>query len=69
MKMVDLQPGYGFGAQKFKVIFTFDTQNVLNNFVNSGWEFGGSTAAAAQTNTQGGGVDLGVSESRGITMY
>ncbi|HXX58145.1 MAG TPA: YSC84-related protein [Thermodesulfovibrionales bacterium] len=69
MKMVELQPGYGFGAQKFKVIFVFDTQAVLNNFVNSGWEFGGSTAAAAQTSTQGGGAEMGATVSPGMTMY
>jgi len=49
--MVELQPGLGFGAQKFKIIFLFDTQDVLNNFTNSGWEFGGSAAAGAQTST------------------
>ena len=69
MKMVELQPGLGFGAQKFKIIFLFDTQDVLNKFVNSGWEFGGSAAAAAQTSTQGGGGALGVVVSPGITMY
>ncbi len=69
MKMVELQPGYGFGAQQFKVLFIFDTQDVLNTFVNSGWEFGSSAAAGVQTSTQGGGADLGVSVSPGVTMY
>lgn len=69
MKMVELQPGYGFGAHQFKNIFLFDTQDALDSFVNSGWEFGGSGAAAAQTGTQGGGASLGVSVSPGVTMY
>jgi lipid-binding SYLF domain-containing protein len=69
MKMVELQPGYGFGAQQFKIIFLFDTQDALDSFVNSGWEFGGSGGAAAQTGTQGGGAGLGVSVSPGVTMY
>ena len=69
MKMVELQPGYGFGAQQFKIVFLFDTQDALDSFVNSGWEFGGSGGAAAQTSTQGGGAELGVSVSPGVTMY
>ena len=69
MKMVELQPGFGFGAQKFKIVFLFETQDVLNKFVNSGWEFGGSAAAAAQTSTRGGGGALGVVVSPGMTMY
>jgi lipid-binding SYLF domain-containing protein len=69
MKMFELQPGYGFGAQQFKVVFVFANQTVLNSFVSSGWEFGGSAAAAAQTSTQGGGNELGVPVSPGVTMY
>ena len=69
MKMVELQPGYGFGAQQFKIVFLFDTQDAFDSFVNSGWEFGGSGAATAQTGTQGGSAGLGVSVSPGVTMY
>jgi lipid-binding SYLF domain-containing protein len=69
MKMVELQPGYGFGAQQFKIVFLFDAQDVLDSFVNSGWEFWGSGAATAQTGTQGGSAGLGVSVSPGVTMY
>ena len=69
MKMVELQPGYGFGAQQFKIVFLFDTQDAFDSFVSSGWEFGGSGAATAQTGTQGGSAGLGVSVSPGVTMY
>jgi len=69
MKMVELQPGYGFGAQQFKIVFLFDTQDAFDSFVNSGWEFGGSTAVAAQTSSQGGGAGMGVSVSPGVTMF
>ena len=69
MKMVELQPGYGFGAQQFRNVFLFDTQDAFDSFVDTGWEFGGATSAAAQAGTQGGSVDLGVSVSPGVTMY
>ena len=69
MKMFELSPGYGFGVQKFACVFVFETSAALDSFVNSGWEFGGSTTAALQTSTQGIGGRLGVSVAPGVTMY
>ena len=40
--------GLGFGIKKFRVVFVFENEKVLNSFINSGWEFGGQTTAAAQ---------------------
>ncbi len=69
MKMKELSPGLGLGAQKFRCVFIFETKEAFDSFVNSGWEFGGSTAAGLQTSTQGGGGRLGVSVSSGVRMY
>ena len=69
MKMFELTPGLGLGAQKFACIFLFDTPEALNSFVNSGWEFGGATTAALQTSTQGGGKRLGAVVAPGVRMY
>ena len=48
MKMVEVQAGLGMGVKKFRVVFVFDTQKALNDFVNSGWEFGGQTHGRGQ---------------------
>jgi lipid-binding SYLF domain-containing protein len=69
MRMVELQPGYGFGAQQFRLVFVFETPQTLDQFVNSGWEFGGNVLASAQTNTQQMGNQLGVSVSPGVLLY
>jgi lipid-binding SYLF domain-containing protein len=69
MKMFELSPGLGLGAQKFSCVFLFETKTALDSFVNSGWEFGGNTAAALQTSTQGAGGRLGVNVSPGVRMY
>jgi len=69
MKMKELSPGLGLGAQNFKCVLIFETKAAFDSFVNSGWEFGGSTAAALQTSTQGGGGRLGVNVSEGVRMY
>jgi lipid-binding SYLF domain-containing protein len=69
MKMVELQPGFGFGAQKFRIVFIFGTPQALNQFVTSGWEFGANAMAAAKTSTQGAGAQMGATVAPGVTMY
>jgi len=69
MKMVELQPGFGFGAQKFRLVFVFGTPQAFNQFVTSGWEFGANAMAAAKTSTQGAGAQMGATVAPGVTMY
>ena len=69
MKMVELQPGFGFGAQKFRIVFVFGTPEAFNQFVTSGWEFGANAMAAAKTSTQGAGAQMGATVAPGVTMY
>lgn len=69
MKMVEVQAGLGIGVKKFRVIFVFDTQKALNDFIHSGWEFGGQTTAAAKTGDQGAALAGAVSVAPGVWMY
>lgn len=69
MKMVEVQAGLGIGIKKFRVVFVFETQKALNDFINSGWEFGGQTTAAAKTGDQGAALAGAVSVAPGVWMY
>lgn len=69
MRMVELQPGYGFGVQRFRLVFVFETPQAFDQFVNSGWEFGANAMASAKTSTQKMGNQLGVTVSPGVLMY
>jgi len=69
MKMVEVQAGLGMGVKKFRVVFVFDTQKAMNDFVNSGWEFGGQTTAAAKAGDQGAAMAGAVSVAPGVWMY
>jgi len=69
MKMVEVQAGLGIGVKKFRVVFVFDTQKALNDFVNSGWEFGGQTTAAAKAGDQGASLAGAISVAPGVWMY
>ncbi len=53
MKMIEVQAGLGMGIKKFRLVWVFEKQKDLDAFVNSGWEIGGQTSAAAQASGQG----------------
>ncbi|HEX5882944.1 MAG TPA: YSC84-related protein [Pyrinomonadaceae bacterium] len=69
MKMREIQAGLGVGVKKFSTIFVFETKNALGRFINSGWEFGGQTTAAAKTGEGGGALQGAASVSPGVWMY
>ncbi len=69
MKMIELQPGLGLGASKFKAIYVFQWPEAFNNFVTSGWEFGANAMAAAKTKTEGGAYKGAVQASPGVYVY
>jgi len=69
MKMVEVQAGLGFGAKKFRLVWVFDSQKDFNNFVNSGYEFGGQASAAAKKGAQGSAYAGAVSVSPGVWLY
>jgi lipid-binding SYLF domain-containing protein len=69
MEISELSRGQGFGVRKFKCLFIFETQSALENFVNSGWEFKGSTATRTSIQSAGSGSGLGVKVAPGVMMY
>jgi lipid-binding SYLF domain-containing protein len=69
MKMREIQAGLGMGVKKFSTIFVFETKDAMNRFIDSGWEFGGQSTAAAKTGDGGGALQGAVSVSPGVWMY
>ena len=69
MKMIEVQAGLGLGVKKFRLIWVFENQKDFNNFVNSGYEFGGQASAAAKKGAQGGSYAGAVSVSPGVWLY
>jgi lipid-binding SYLF domain-containing protein len=64
-----VQAGLGVGIKSFQNIFVFQTQAALNDFVNSGWTFGGQVTAAAKYETTGGAYQGGTVVAPGVLMY
>jgi len=69
MKMAELQAGLGFGVKKFQLLWIFETEQALNNFVNSGWEIGAQATASAKTGDKGAAYQGAVSVSPGVWLY
>ena len=69
MKMAEVQAGLGIGVKKFQLIWVFENEKALNDFTNSGWEFGGQATAAAKAGDKGGSYQGAVSVAPGVWLY
>jgi lipid-binding SYLF domain-containing protein len=65
MAMGSLGGGVGIGAKDLSVVFIFKNADVMNKFIESGWQFGGEADATAKAGDKGaaaakeGAVDTG----------
>jgi lipid-binding SYLF domain-containing protein len=69
MKMVEVQAGLGMGVKKFQLVWVFENESALNNFVQSGWEFGAQATAAAKTGDKGAAYQGAVAVAPGVWLY
>ncbi|QWD85913.1 hypothetical protein AOC19_03345 [Polynucleobacter asymbioticus] len=69
MDMAEVQAGLGLGIKSFQNIFVFQTKAALNDFVNSGWTFGGQVTAAAKYEKDGDAYQDAVVVAPGVLMY
>ena len=69
MKMVEVQAGVGMGIKKFRQVWVFETQKAFDDFVQSGWQAGAQTTAAAQAQGQGAAFQGAASVQPGVWLY
>ena len=69
MKMVELQPGLGVGAENYHLVFIFENPDAFNTFVTSGWELGTNALASAKDGSAGSGAAGAVTFSHGVKLY
>ena len=69
MNMAEVQAGLGLGIKSFQNVFVFQTQSALNDFVNSGWTFGGQVTAAAKYEANGEAYQDATVVAPGVLMY
>ena len=69
MNMAEVQAGLGIGIKSFQNIFVFQTDAAMNDFVNSGWTFGGQVTAAAKYEKDGDAYQDATIVAPGVLMY
>ena len=69
MNMAEVQAGLGIGIKSFQNIFVFQTDAAMNDFVNSGWTFGGQVTAAAKYEKDGDAYQDATVVAPGVLMY
>jgi lipid-binding SYLF domain-containing protein len=69
MNMAEVQAGLGFGIKKFRVVFVFESEKLLQAFINSGWEVGAQATAAAKLADQGTAFAGAISVQPGVWLY
>ena len=57
MNMAEGGVGIGFGVKDYRIVMVFHTEKAMNDFVNSGWTFGGNADASAKAADKGGSIE------------
>ena len=69
MAMGSLGGGIGMGAKDLSVVFIFKTPEVMNKFVESGWQFGGEADATAKAGGKGGSAAKEAAVDTGANLF
>jgi len=69
MRMMQAGVGLGLGVQDFRTVFVFDDRQVMENFINSGWSFGGDANAAAKSEDDGAATSGAIAVAPGVRAY
>jgi len=69
MKMVSAGAGLGVGVKDYRVIFVFENDNALTQFLDSGWSGSAQTDAAAKAGDKGAAYSGAVEVAPGVWVY
>jgi lipid-binding SYLF domain-containing protein len=69
MKMASVGVGLGAGVKGFRVIFAFENEKALTDFIDSGWEAKAQADAAAKASDKGGAYSGATDLGNGVWVY
>jgi lipid-binding SYLF domain-containing protein len=69
MKMVSAGGGLGVGVKDYNVVFVFETEKALAQFLDSGWSGSGQADAAAKAGEKGGAYSGAMEVAPGVWVY
>jgi lipid-binding SYLF domain-containing protein len=69
MNMAQASGGLDFGVKDYREVLVFKDAKTLEQFVNKGWEFGGTGTAVATAEGKGGTAEQGSMTTGPIAVY
>ena len=69
MKMASAGAGLGIGAKDYVVVFVFENDKALTQFLDSGWSGSAQADAAAKAGEKGGAYSGAVEVAPGVWVY
>jgi lipid-binding SYLF domain-containing protein len=69
MKMISAGAGLGVGVKDYRVIFVFENDKALSQFLDSGWSGSAQTDAAAKAGKSGAAYSGAVEVAPGVWVY
>ena len=69
MKMAQVGAGLGVGIKDIRMVFIFKNKQVITDFIEKGWEFGGQADAAAKSGEKGAAAGGEVYIDSDILIY
>ena len=69
MKMISAGAGLGVGVKDYRVIFIFETEKALSQFMDSGWAGEAQADAAAKAGASGGAFSGATQVAPGVWVY
>jgi lipid-binding SYLF domain-containing protein len=69
MKMISAGAGLGLGVKDYRVIFVFENDGALKNFLDSGWSGSAQADAAAKAGSKGGAHSGAAEVAPGVWVY
>lgn len=69
MRMGEAGVGLGVGVKDFRALFVFRNEDSLNDFIYSGWQFGGEADAAAKSDNKGGAASGAGNFNDNVSTY
>ena len=67
--MISAGAGLGVGVKDYRVIFVFENDKALSQFLDSGWSGSAQTDAAAKAGDKGGAYSGAVEVAPGVWVY
>ena len=68
MNMAEGGVGLGIGAKDYRLVMVFHSEKAMQQFIESGWTFGGNADAAAKAGNKGASVE-GEAYYGDVTVY